>query len=202
MKSEMRSKVRFFARRELLRGWFEENHRSATELWIGYFKKGAEGTSVTYLEAVEEALCFGWIDGQVRSLDETRYANRYTPRRPGSRWSQSNVTKVGELSRAGRMHAAGLKIFAERDLREPGGYSSRNRPKELSPSLAREFRAVTGAWRFFQAQAPSYRRTVTFWVMSAHREDTRRRRLRALIDDSARGRRMDLLRPGARDRDR
>ncbi|MGD0250844.1 MAG: YdeI/OmpD-associated family protein [Thermoplasmata archaeon] len=195
---EARLSVRFFARREQLRAWFEKNHATAKELWIGYYKADARRKAVTYLEAVEEALCFGWIDGQVRSLDEMRYANRYSPRRPESRWSEVNFAKVGALSRTGRMHPAGLKVFAERTRGEAAGYSLEERPMQLASPLARQFRGTKKAWRFFQTQPPSYRRTTTFWVMSARRDGTRLRRLRILIEESRQGRRLDLLRPGSR----
>jgi hypothetical protein len=108
--------VRFFRRREQLRVWFEEHHSTAKEIWIGYYKRGVVKRGVTYAEAVEEALCFGWIDGQVRSIDESSYANRYSPRRPGSRWTQTNLQKAEELIRSGRMHPAGLEIYRQRQL--------------------------------------------------------------------------------------
>jgi uncharacterized protein YdeI (YjbR/CyaY-like superfamily) len=180
-----------------LRRWFEKNHASTDELWIGYYKKGTGKPAVTYLEAVEEALCFGWIDGQVRSLDDLRYANRYTPRRSGSRWSRVNVAKVEELIRRGRMHAAGLRAFSERS-RARAGYSFEGRPIVLASGLLAEFRRHRGAWRFFQSQPPSYRKTATFWVMSARRDETRRRRLSIVVDRSDRGLRIDLLSPGRR----
>jgi uncharacterized protein YdeI (YjbR/CyaY-like superfamily) len=195
-------RVRFFARQEQLRAWFAKNHARAKELWIGYYKQGTGKKGVTYSEAVEEALCFGWIDGQVRSLDGRTYANRYTPRRPGSRWSRGNVTKVEELSRAGRMHSAGLRVFTGRAPREHVGYSFEERTTSLDVPGAREFRKARAAWQFFQAQPPYYRRTAVFWVMSARREETRRRRLRALIRDSNQGRRLDLLAPRPRARTR
>jgi uncharacterized protein YdeI (YjbR/CyaY-like superfamily) len=104
-------RVHFFRRREELRAWFEKNHSREKELWIGYYKKGVPKSAVTYAEAVEEALCFGWIDGQVRSIDESSYANRYSPRRPRSRWTQTNLQKAEELARSGRMRPAGLEVY-------------------------------------------------------------------------------------------
>ena len=190
-------RVRMFADAGQLRAWFELNHGRARELWIGYYKKGVGKTAVSYPAALEEALCFGWIDGQLRSIDDERYANRYTPRRPGSRWSQTNVAKVRELRRAGRMRPSGLKAFRERDPDRPAGYSYEDRPKVLAPPLAREFRGHPCAWKYFLTQPPSYRRTITFWVMSGQRDETRRRRLGLLVQSSQREERMDLLRPGA-----
>lgn len=195
---EVRRKVRFFQSRGQLRAWFSRHHGSATELWIGYFKRGVDRAGVSYEDAVEEALCVGWVDGQVRSLDALRYANRYTPRRPGSRWSRTNVRKVRVLRREGRMRPTGLAAFAARSGADRRGYSYEERPTDLGRTLRALFLTDGGGWRFFQAQSPSYRRAATFWVMSARREETRRRRLLILRDASARGRRVDLLAPGAR----
>jgi uncharacterized protein YdeI (YjbR/CyaY-like superfamily) len=193
---EIRRKVRFFPGPASLRAWFERHESTATELWVGYFKKGVAWTGLTYLEAVEEALCFGWIDGQVRSLDARSYANRYSPRRAGSRWSQANIAKVRELVARGRMRPSGLAAFEARDPRKRAGYTFEEAPQELEPSLLREFRRSAKGWRFFASQAPSYRRVVSFWVMSARRTETRSRRLKIVIDASRRARRIDLLAPG------
>jgi uncharacterized protein YdeI (YjbR/CyaY-like superfamily) len=195
---EIRSKVRFFEGREQLRAWFERHHAIETELWIGYFKKGAGRIGLSYAEAVEEALCFGWIDGQVRSLDGTSYTNRYTPRRAGSRWSQVNLAKVRELVTRGRMHASGLRAFEAHDPQQRAGYTFEEPEKVFDAASLRTFRRVPNGWRFFCAQSPSYRRTVTFWVMSGRRNETRDRRLRIVIDASRRGAKIDLLAPGRR----
>jgi uncharacterized protein YdeI (YjbR/CyaY-like superfamily) len=189
-------RARFFAQQEQLRAWFEKNHSRATELWIGYYKRGSDPPGVTYAEAVEVALCFGWIDGQVRSLDKRRYANRYTPRRPGSRWSQTNVAKVNELIRAGAMHPAGLKKFRERDPAQRAGYSFEERPFRLEPTLLREFQAAGAAWKYFRSQPAGYQRTAIFWVMSGRLPQTRGRRLQVVIRDSSEGRRVASLTPG------
>lgn len=111
---DVRAKARFFASQEALRRWFEEHHATAKEIWIAYPKKGTRGRGISYLEAVEEALCFGWVDGRLRSLDERSYANRYTPRRPGRRWSETNVARFRELQRSGRVHRAGAAAFRRR----------------------------------------------------------------------------------------
>ncbi|MCI4352659.1 MAG: YdeI/OmpD-associated family protein [Thermoplasmata archaeon] len=198
MPERVRPPARFFARRALLRAWFERNHARRDELWIGYYKKGSGKTGVSYVEAVEEALCFGWVDGQVRSLDNRTYANRYTPRRRGSRWSRINVAKVEELFRLGRMHPSGLRTFEEGTPGPRAGYAFEDRPKKLPAPFRREFQSVGAAWKFFQAQPPYYRRVAIYWIMAAVREDTRRRRLQSLIGESGRGRRIDLLTPGSR----
>lgn len=195
---QTRPNVKFFAEREDLRAWFERNHEKARELWIGYYKAGSGRKGVTYAQAVEEALCFGWIDGQVRSLDALSYANRYSPRRPSSRWSRVNLARVGELFRDGRMHSDGIRAFRARRPDSPVRYSIAERPKELSARLRKEFQLTRRAWAFFQAQPPSYRRTASFWVMSARQKDTRRRRLRALVEASAASRRINLLSPVAK----
>ena len=190
-------RARHFASREQLHRWFEENHARAKELWIAYPKKGTGGKGVSYVEAVEEALCFGWVDGQVRSVDERAYANRYTPRRSDSRWSQTNVRRALELRRLGRMHQSGLAAFERRASTDRAGYSFEERPRTLDSALSRVFQRETGAWEFFREQPPSYRRTATFWVMSAKREETRCRRLQILMASSGRRRRIDLLSPGS-----
>ena len=192
----LRQKARFFPSPGALRRWFEAHHAQADELWIAYPKKGTGTRGISYEQAVEEALCFGWVDGQVRSLDERSYANRYTPRRPGSRWSRTNVQRVEELSREGRMHPAGLAAFSRRDPSTPAGYSFEERAGEFAPPLLRIFRADRDAWAFFHGQAPSYRWTATFWVMSARREETRHRRLQVVVESSRLHRRIELLSPG------
>ena len=193
---ELRRKVRFFARREELRAWLEANHATATDLWIGYYKKGSGRTSLSYEGVVEEALCFGWVDGQVRSLGEDSYTNRYTPRKVDSRWSQLNLRRVRALEAAGRMHPAGRTVFEQRSPTR-AGHAFEERPTEFDLTRLREFRRSKEASRFFESQPPSYRRTATFGVMSARRAETRQKRLRTVIDSSRRKRRIDLLSPKA-----
>lgn len=195
---EVRRRARFFETPEALRAWFETHHATEPEVWIAYYKAGAGRRSVTYDQAVEEALCFGWVDGQVRSLGPDAYANRYTPRKAESRWSALNVRRVRALAAAGRLHPAGRAAFERRDPGRRAGYSFEERPSTLAPDLRARFRADPDAWAFFQRQAPSYRRTATFWVMSARRDETRGRRLGRLITASRAGRRVDLLAPGRR----
>ena len=175
------------------RAWLEEHHDTATELWVGYYKKGVSRTSLSYPEAVEEALCFGWIDGITRRIDDEVYANRFTPRRKGSSWSAVNIAKVAELTAAGRMHAAGLRAFEERDRRKDASYSLERAAAALPADYEARLRADPGAWAYWQAQPPGYRRTATHWVVSAKREDTRLRRMATLIGDCAAGRRIKPL---------
>jgi uncharacterized protein YdeI (YjbR/CyaY-like superfamily) len=185
--------VRFFDAASDLRSWFEANHASAGQQWIGFYKKGSGRSAMTYAEAVDEALCFGWIDGQLGGLDEQSYAIRFTPRRAGSLWSTANVKRIGELKDARRMHAAGLTAFEARRADRTGLYISDMSSIELPAELEADFRANAAAWDFWNQQPPSYRRQMTWWVISAKRDDTRQRRLTALVDEHAAGRRIDPL---------
>jgi uncharacterized protein YdeI (YjbR/CyaY-like superfamily) len=192
----------FFDDAAALRRWLEKNHAAATELFIGFLKKAPGRTSLTYAEALDEALCFGWIDGVRRSLDGDRWYQRYTPRKAKSTWSLVNVRHVERLEKEGRMATPGRKAFEARDEKRTGLYSFEQRRQfAFDREATRAFQAKPKAWAFFQAQPPGYRRTVTFWVMSAKRPETRQRRLRQLIDDSAKGRRIGMLsRPAGKER--
>jgi uncharacterized protein YdeI (YjbR/CyaY-like superfamily) len=180
--------ARIFATAADFRRWLEANHDSASELCVGYYKRHSGRSSMIYAEAVEEALCFGWIDGLVRRIDDDVYANRYTPRRPGSSWSAANIARVAELTDAGRMHQAGLRAFEERDRSKDAGYSYEVAPAELPPGWQRRLQADAAAWAYWQSETPSYRRTATHWVVSAKRPETRERRFDTLLADSASGR--------------
>jgi uncharacterized protein YdeI (YjbR/CyaY-like superfamily) len=185
----------YFASPAELRAWFEANHETATELRVGFWKKATGVPSLTWSEAVDEALCFGWIDGVRHSVDADRYTNRFTPRRRGSNWSAVNVAKVAALSREGRMRPAGIRAFEARSDARTGVYSFEQRSDaKLTPAQERRFRADADAWAYFQAAPPGYRRTATWWVVSAKQEATRERRLTQLIEDSRAGRRIKLLR--------
>jgi uncharacterized protein YdeI (YjbR/CyaY-like superfamily) len=171
------------------RAWLEANHASADELWVGYHKRGTGTPSLTWPESVDEALCFGWIDGVRRSVDAERYANRFTPRRKGSNWSRVNLGRVEVLIEEGRMRPAGLAAYEGR--RQDGvGSASEERPLELPEAHARAFRERDAAgWAFFVAQSASYRRTAIGWILAAKREETRLRRLEQIVEASAAGRR-------------
>ena len=187
--------VRFFATPEKWRQWLEKNHARADEVWVGFHRKSTGIPSITWPEAVDEALCYGWIDGIRKSIDATRYKNRFTPRRKGSNWSQVNIAKVAELTRQGRMRPAGLAAFEGATSR---GYTHEQRGLvTLGEEYERRFRANKRAWAWFEAQAPHYRKLATRWVTEAKRDDTRERRLDLLIKDSAAGRRIGpTRRPG------
>jgi uncharacterized protein YdeI (YjbR/CyaY-like superfamily) len=187
-------KPRFFAGAAELRSWLAEHHASATELWVGFRKKGSRQPSVTYQEALDEALCFGWIDGVRKSVDASSYTNRFSPRKARSHWSAVNLRRVEELRRAGRVTPAGLAALAARRPERTQGYSYEQRGEaRLDAALEARLRAAAAAWDHFQAQPPGYRKLVTWWVVSAKREETRLRRLDQLIACSAAGERLPGL---------
>jgi uncharacterized protein YdeI (YjbR/CyaY-like superfamily) len=182
----------FFPTPEDFRAWFEANHARERELLVGFYKKGTGKPSITWPESVDEALCYGWIDGVRRSLGDEAYTIRFTPRQQKSTWSAVNIKRVGELIELGRMQPAGLKAFHAREESNSRIYAYENRDKAVfDPALEEQFRANEKAWNFFQAQPPGYRKTSTFWVMAAKQEATRLRRLDKLIADSAAERRLD-----------
>jgi uncharacterized protein YdeI (YjbR/CyaY-like superfamily) len=188
-------KPTFFATPDEFRRWLERHHQTESELLVGFYKKGSGRPSMTWPESVDEALCFGWIDGVRRSIDDESYSIRFTPRKRGSIWSAVNLRKIQELIQSGRMRPAGLRAYEERDPEKAGLYSFEQRGAvQLSPEAETRFKANPAAWSFFQSQPPGYRKTATFWVISAKREETRMRRLQTLIEDSAAGRRIGLLR--------
>jgi uncharacterized protein YdeI (YjbR/CyaY-like superfamily) len=190
----------FFARPEEFRAWLEEHHGTAGELWVGFHTKASGKPSITWREAVEQALCFGWIDGLRRSLDEDSYTNRFTPRKRKSNWSEINVATVERLKAEGLMAPAGLRAFEARDPERTGIYSfERRQAAKLPEEFEERFKANAAAWEWFNSRPPGYRRTATHWVISAKRAETRERRLQTLIDCSAEGRTVPpLTRPGGR----
>lgn len=186
-------KVRCFKSAAGFRAWLDKHHADATELWVGFYKKASGRIGLTYDEAVEEALCFGWIDGIKKRVDELSYCHRFSPRQRRSVWSRINLARVRRLKRAGRMKPAGLRAFAAREANRSGTYSFENAPRELSADERRLFAADRVAWKFFGQQPPGYRRVAVWWIHSAKRPETRARRLQALIADSRRGRRLGVV---------
>src|ERR1700730_6921581 len=174
------------------REWLEKNHDRVAELWVGLYNKRTDKKSITYREALDEALCFGWIDGVRKSINETTYKQRFTPRKAKSYWSAVNIRRVGELTKLGRVAPSGVKAF-ERRTSDSGKYSFESRQKKLAPAYERQFKANPAAWEFFRAQAPWHQRTSSFWVVSAKQENTRQRRLAMLICDSEKGCRLGML---------
>ena len=184
----------FFATPADFRRWLEANHADCTELLVGFHKKGSGRPSITWPESVDEALCFGWIDGIRRRIDDDSYSIRFTPRKPRSIWSAVNTRRAGELIEEGLMTPAGHAAFARRDEERSGVYSfERREAAKLDDEQERRFRAAEGAWEWFQTQPPSYRRAALHWVVSAKRAETRERRLATLIEDSANGRTIKPL---------
>jgi uncharacterized protein YdeI (YjbR/CyaY-like superfamily) len=184
----------FFTSPGELRAWFEEHHETASELWLGQYKKATKRPTVTWEEAVEEALCFGWIDGKLQRIDDERHRQRFTPRRKGSNWSEVNIAKVAELREQGRMTPAGEAAFAARRPVEPGALTyERRHEAAFDADQEAEFRANEAAWAWFDGQSTSYRQLATYWVVSAKRPETRATRLGLLIECSAEGRRVPPL---------
>lgn len=186
-------KPTFFATPGEWRAWLKKNHASKSEVLVGFHRKASGLPTMTWSEAVDQALCFGWIDGVRRSIDETSYYNRFTPRRPNSNWSAINIKKVEQLTKQGLMHPAGLAAFERRTKEGSETYSYERANAQLSASYEKRFRGNKGAWAFWVSQPPGYRRTATLWVVSAKREETRERRLATLIEDSVNGRRIGAL---------
>ena len=192
----------FFATPSEFRAWLEEHHDSASELWVGFHKKASGLPSITWPEAVDQALCFGWIDGIRKSVDGSSYMNRFTPRKRKSNWSAVNIKRAEELIASRSMRPAGLAAFEARPDDEAARYSYEQRHSaRLEAGQEKRFRAKRKAWEFFQAQTPSYRQTAIWWVVSAKREATRERRLATLIEDSSHGRKIGPLTPSPRKRD-
>ena len=189
----------FFPTPAELRAWFLENHATSPELVLGYHKVASGLSSVTWQESVDQALCFGWIDGKRQSLGAESYKIRFTPRREGSRWSAVNVRRMRELLDAGLVAPAGRRAFDERRDEETAYAYEQRHASVLDAAEEARFRADDPAWAWFSSRPPSYRNSATFWVVSAKRPETRERRLGQLIADSAAGRKIAALRVRADD---
>jgi uncharacterized protein YdeI (YjbR/CyaY-like superfamily) len=195
--------VHIFPTAHAFRAWLAEHHASADALFVGYYKKGVPKQAMTYPQAVEEALCVGWIDGITYRIDDELTATRFTPRRKGSNWSGVNIAKVAELTEAGRMHEAGLRAFDSRDRRKDASYSYERPAFELESAMLARLSSDGAAFARWQAEPPSFRRTTTHWVMSAKRAETRERRFGDLLEALRDGRRPKpfiIERPRERDR--
>jgi len=194
MKEASKGAALYFESPLAFRRWLEKHHESATELLVGFHKSHTGRPTLTWPESVDEALCFGWIDGVRRSVDDERYTIRFTPRRRSSIWSLVNVRRVAVLTDEGRMRPAGHRAFEARRDDRTGIYSAEQRHVELGAAETRRFKANKAAWRFFQSQPPGYRKTAIHWVTTAKKAETQARRLDTLIADSAGGLRIGLLR--------
>ena len=188
--------IKFFKSASDFRRWLETNHARTTEQQVGFYKVDSGRGGLTYAEALDEALCFGWIDGLRKSLDEAAYKIRFTPRKPKSIWSRVNLRHAKRLKAAGRMTPVGLEALGKCEPARSGIYSFENATRKLAAPDERRFKAAKKAWEFFQRQPPGYRRTAIWWVVSAKKDETRWRRLAQLMADSSRGRRLaQLTRP-------
>ena len=186
-------KPRFFKSQAEFRAWLVKNGATAKELWIGYYKQASGKGGLVYREALDEALCFGWIDGVVKRVDEHSYMQRWTPRKPTSNWSLKNTKRFAELTKLGLMAEPGLKAFRERNPKKSGVYLYERKPVPLAPELERRFQSQARAWTFFQAQPPGYKRLMILRIMSAKKAETREKRLADLIRVSAAQKRMELM---------
>ena len=183
-------KAKFFRTPADFRTWLEKNHSTATEVWVGFYKKDSEKPSIRWPESVDEALCFGWIDGIRKRVDEISYQIRFTPRRRGSVWSATNIKRTKELAQEGRMRSTGLSAFAARIENKSGIYSYEQRNTELGEPYAKLLKKNKAASNFFKKQPPSYRKMIGWWIISAKKEETRMARLAKLISESAKGKRL------------
>ena len=175
---------KYFSNQQEFRKWLVKNHKKEAELIVGYYKVGTGKPSMTWSNSVDQALCFGWIDGVRRSIDSESYCIRFTPRRPTSKWSEVNIKKVLELTKQGLMQPAGLEIFNKRKREESKLYSFENAGKQLARNLEKKFKTNKAAWTFFTKQAPLYQTTMMCWIMSAKQEKTQLSRLEKLITES------------------
>jgi uncharacterized protein YdeI (YjbR/CyaY-like superfamily) len=181
---------KFFKTPDTFRKWLAAHHANAKELWVGFYKKGSGKASITWPESVDEALCFGWIDGIRKSIDEDSYKIRFTPRKPGSVWSAVNIRNVEKLNKENRMQPAGLKAFAVRRENRSGIYSYEQRSAELVEPYLGMLKRNQAAWKFFESQPAGYRKQMNWRIVSAKQEETRLKRLYKLIEESAQQRRL------------
>ena len=191
----MSDDIKYFATQGELRKWLAKNHDRVSEQWIGFYKRGSGKPSITWPESVDEALCFGWIDGLRKRIDDEAYKIRFTPRRDGSIWSAVNIKRAKELIELELMTPAGLAKFEKRDEARTNRYAYERKNVAFDPAYSTRFKKNKKAWSFFEAQPPGYKHLMTHRVMSAKQEATRLRRLETLMAESAAGRRMDLLKP-------
>jgi uncharacterized protein YdeI (YjbR/CyaY-like superfamily) len=192
------NKPRFFKTGAAFGAWLAKHHGTTTELVVGFYKRDSGKPSMTYPEALDEALAIGWIDGVRRGIDADSYSIRFSPRKPHSIWSNVNIKRVGVLTAEGRMHPEGVAVFEQRDAKRSGVYSYERERAELGPDELRALAADARARAFFETQPPYYRRVATFWVVSAKKPETRVRRMAALIEYSRKGERIPPLAPSAK----
>lgn len=190
-----RDRLRFFRTGDAFRRWLKTNHDKRDELWVGFYRKDSGKGGITYAQALDEALCYGWIDGIRKKLDEESFTTRFTPRKPRSIWSNVNVKHVARLTSEGRMQPPGIAAFEKKDESRSGVYAFERETAQLEPEMIERFKRDRVAWKFFESQPPYYRRVTSWWVISAKREETRNSRLEKLIKHSAREERLPQLTP-------
>jgi len=186
----IKESLTFFQTENDFREWLESNHKKETELMVGFYKVNSGKPSMTWSQSVNQALCFGWIDGIRRSIDEESYCIRFTPRRNDSNWSAVNIKKIEELTKAGLMKPAGVKAFSLRKEDKSEIYSYENDTTLLDSPYETQFRENKKAWEFFMKQAPSYRKAVMRWIMGAKQEETRQARLKKTINQCEQQKRL------------
>ena len=180
----------FFAKSSDFRKWLAKNHKKERELLVGFYKVGSGKPSITWPQSVDEALCFGWIDGVRKRIDAESYTIRFTPRKPSSIWSSINIKKIEDLTQQGLMRSAGIEAFAKRSENRSKIYAYENDPAKLSPAFEKKFKASKKAWAFFTSQAPSYKKTIIHWIMRAKQETTQISRLEKTITESEKQKRL------------
>lgn len=184
----------FFETGTEFREWLQANHQSASELWVGFYKKASGIPSITWSESVDQALCFGWIDGLRKTVDEVSYKIRFTPRRPKSNWSAVNIKKMDQLIQAGLMTPDGLALFDKDSIEKAKAYSYERKHAALPAEYIERIKDNQAAWAYFSHMPPGRKKTSIHWVISAKREETRLRRLNILIESCAAGVKIPLLR--------
>jgi uncharacterized protein YdeI (YjbR/CyaY-like superfamily) len=187
------SSPQFFESADQLHAWFGQHHASASHLWIGFHKKTSASGGLQYAEALDAALCFGWIDGVRKSISATSYMIRFSPRKSKSIWSRINIKRALELSASGQMHPSGLKVFESRREEATERYSYEQGKLQMPPSYLARFQQNQKAWRYFQSTPVGYQRKATWWLISAKQEPTRERRLEQLIEGSAKSQRLPVI---------
>ncbi|MCI0447347.1 YdeI/OmpD-associated family protein [bacterium] len=188
-------KITYFKTQAEFRKWLEKNHAKLLELWVGFHKKSTLKPSITYPQALDEALCYGWIDGVRKNVNETSYTIRFTPRKKQSHWSAVNIKRFDQLSKFKLIQPAGLKSFQSSDRKKSLKYSEERKTAKLDANFEKQFKANKKAWEFFNAQPPGYQRICIFWIMSAKQEETRTRRLTLLISYSQNQKRLEMFKP-------
>src|SRR5437764_5723904 len=178
-------KPRFFKTPADFRAWLQEHHADTDELWVGFYRKSSGKGGISYKEGVDVALCYGWIDGIKKRVDENSYMHRFTPRRARSIWSVVNTNRLTELIKEGLVAPPGLAAFQQRDEKRSGIYIYENRARSLAPAFEKAFKANKPAWAFFCAQPPGYQKLAIGWIMGAKKEETQRKRLDVIVAASA-----------------